>query len=280
MISAEQLLDEGRLDDALAELKQQVRNDAADPRYRTFLFQLLALQGDWGRALTQLEVAGDLDPGALVMVQTYREAIRCESLRADIFAGKRAPLVFGAPEPWVAMVLEALQLTAAGKQDKAAPLIIRAFEEAPASSGSLDGQPFAWIADADMRLGPILEAIVNGSYYWIPFHRIKSIRIETPEDLRDLVWMPTFFTWANGGETVGLIPTRYAGSEHSPDPQIRMARKTDWQETAENVYLGLGQRTLTTDAGDFALMDVRSVDLHTGDADSTETAADTDPPDG
>lgn len=279
-MSAEQLLSEGRIEDALAELKQQIRKDASNARYRTFLFQLLALQGDWERALTQLDVAGDLDPGTLPMVQTYREAIRCESLRAEIFAGRRAPLIFGDPKPWLALVLEALQLTAAGQHDKAAPLRAQAFAAAPATAGKLNGQAFDWIADADMRLGPILEAIVNGSYYWIPFHRIRSIRIEAPADLRDMVWMPAFFTWANGGETVGLIPTRYVGSEHSPDPQIRMARRTDWQEASQDVFLGLGQRMLTTDAGDFALMDLRSIELNSSGGDEAEETTDTGAPDG
>lgn len=275
---AELLLSEGRLDDALAELKQQVRDDAASPRHRIYLFQLLALQGDWKRALTQLEVSGELDPGALAMVQTYREAIRCELLRAEIFAGRRSPLIFGDPEPWMALVLEALQLTATGRHEKAEPLRNQAFASAPATPGSVDGQPFEWIADADMRLGPMLEAIVNGHIYWIPFHRIRSVQVEAPADLRDLVWMPAFFTWANGGESVGLIPTRYPGSEQNPDPQIRMARRTDWQEFSKDVFLGQGQRMLATDAGDFALMDIRSLDLDTNE--ESEAAVDTDMPDG
>ncbi len=277
-MSAEQLLSEGRLDDALAELKQQVRNDAANGKYRTFLFQLLAVQGDWQRALTQLDVAGELDPGALSMVQTYREAIHCELLRADIFAGRRSPLIFGEPEHWLALALEALQLTASGQHDKAEPLREQAFADAPATPGTIDGQAFEWIADADIRLGPILEAVINGSYYWVPFHRIRTIRIEAPEDLRDMVWMPAYFTWANGGEAVGLIPTRYPGSELSTDQLVRMARKTEWLEPAPNVFLGQGQRMLSTDSGDFALMDIRSIELST-EAEPTETP-DAEPPDG
>jgi type VI secretion system protein ImpE len=274
------MLSEGRLDDALAELKQQVRKDAANARYRIFLFQLLAIQGDWARALTQLEVAGELDPGALAMVQTYREAIRCELLRAEIFSGRRSPLIFGDPEPWLALVLEALQLTAADRHEQAEPLRTRAFAEAPATSGALDEQGFEWIADADMRLGPILEAIVSGRFYWVPFHRIKSIRIEAPADLRDMVWMPAFFTWANGGESAGLIPTRYPGSERNPDPQVRMARKTDWRDVSPNVFLGQGQRMFATDAGDFSLMDIRSVELNVDGEQEGVTTAVADPPDG
>jgi type VI secretion system protein ImpE len=260
-MAAEQLLGEGRLDDALAELKQQVRADAANPKHRIFLFQLLAVLGDWERAGTQLEVAGDLDPSALAMVQTYREALRCEVLRSQIFDGKRSPLVFGDPERWLALLLEALQLTAAGEDAKSAPLRDEAFGAAPATGGLIDGQRFDWIADADLRLGPVIEAIINGRYYWVPFHRIRTIEVEPPVDLRDIVWMPAHFTWANGGDTVGLIPTRYPGSEASPDSNIRLARRTDWLEPLPGMYVGQGQRMLATDSGEYPLMDVRLVEL-------------------
>ena len=71
--------------------------------------------------------------------------------------------------------------------------------------------------------------------------------------------MPAHFQFANGGEAVGVIPTRYSGSESADDTHIRLARKTVWKEDAPDVFFGLGQRILTTDAGEHALMDVRSI---------------------
>jgi type VI secretion system protein ImpE len=134
---------------------------------------------------------------------------------------------------------------------------------APTTSGNVDENPFDWIADADTRIGPCVEAILNGSYYWIPFHRIHSIAIEPPEDLRDLVWTPAYFTWSNGGQSVGLIPTRYPGSHTSDDPKIRLSRKTQWEEHEGDVFLGLGQRILATDSNEYSLMDVREIKLNT-----------------
>ncbi len=263
-MSAEESLKEGNLKEALTQLQDQIRKDPADAKLRTFLFQLLSVMGQWDRALTQLNVSGDIDPGALAMVQTYREALTCEVYRRDVFTGKRTPLVFGDPEQWVALLLEALKLTGLGEYAKAADLRDQAFEQAPMTSGSLNGEPFEWIADADSRLGPMLEAVVNGRYYWIPFHRIKILVVEEPQDLRDRVWMPGFFTWANGGETVGLIPNRYPGSEESDDDLISLARRTDWIEEAGGTFLGAGQRTLATDGGEYALMDIRTIELDTG----------------
>lgn len=279
---AEQSLREGKLQDSLAQLQQQVRKEPANPKYRVFLFQLLAVLGQWDRALTQLNVAGELDAGTLAMVQTYREALRCEVLRAQIFAGRRSPMVFGRPEPWIALLIEALRLGAEGRDAESEQVRGEAFAAAPVTAGSItvaaapeepsEPTPFAWIADADPRLGPVLEAVINGRYSWVPFHRVRTIVVETPADLRDVVWTPVQLTLANGGQTVALIPTRYPGSEASADPLLRLARKTEWSEPAAGSPVGLGQRMLATDAGEYPLMDIRRIDLDSA-ADESVAAA-------
>lgn len=267
-MDAQQSLSEGKLEEVLLQLQEVIRNDPSNVKHRVFLFQLLTVLGQWERALTQLNLIGELDEGALAMVQTYREAILCERLRKEIFAGKRTPLVFGQPEQWMALLFDALRLTAEGQYARSQDVRYQAFELAPATKGSI-GEPqqqtFEWIADADSRMGPMLEVIINGRYYWLPFHRIRAINIEAPEDMRDQVWMPAYFTLANAGETVGLIPTRYFGSEDSEDNQIRSAHKTIWQEFDADFYQGLGQRMLATDSGEYSLMDLRRIDFDTGE---------------
>jgi type VI secretion system protein ImpE len=265
-VSAEQTLRDGRPDQALEELKQAVRQNPADSKLRIFLFQLLAVQGQWSRALAQLNTAAELDPSALVTAQMYREVLHCEALRAEVFSGKHSPLIFGQPPEWIGLLVEALRLTTQGQHEAGQRLRNQALEAAPATSGTVDGRSFAWIADADLRLGPVLEAVVAGRYFWVPIENIQSIRFEQPSDLRDLVWLPAQFTWANGGQAIGVIPTRYPGSEASPDPLIRLARKTEWLETDAGLNVGLGQRLLATDEEDIALLDVRQIDLDTGDA--------------
>ncbi|MBQ5963910.1 type VI secretion system accessory protein TagJ [Massilia sp. ZL223] len=252
---AQQLVREGKLEAALAALQEAVRKDAADARLRIFLFQLLAVMGQWSRALTQLNVVAELDVAALPMVQTYRPAIQCEALRAEIFAGKRAPVIFGEPQPWLAQLIDALSYEAA-QPERAAQAREQALAAAPASPGSIDGQPFTWLADADMRLGPVLEAIVNGRYFWIPLCRIASVELEPPSDLRDIVWTAATFTWTNGATTVGLIPTRYSVTPAVADGELLMARRTDWVDEVPR-----GQRLLVSDAGDHPLMDTRRIVL-------------------
>jgi type VI secretion system protein ImpE len=264
-MTAEESVRAGRLDEALADLQAQVRKQPADPRLRIFLFQLLCVLGQWDRALNQLKVASEMDPNAATMMATYKEVLRCEMLRAEVFAGKQTPLLFGQPAEWMALLLEALRLTGQGKYEEAVPLRERAFEAAPTTAGSVDGQAFEWIGDADPRIGPMLEAIVNGRYYWIPFNRLSEISVEKPVDLRDVAWMPVTLTLANGGETVALVPTRYPGTEAAGNPALTMARGTEWVDKPGGTQVGLGQRVLATDQGEYALMDVRVIALSGSD---------------
>ena len=260
--AAEQALSDGDAAGAVTLLQAQIRSQPADPKLRVFLFQLLCVLGDWSRALNQLGVAGELDASTLAMVQTYREAIHCETLREQVFEGLKAPLLFGEPEAWVALLIEALLREGRGEHDIASRLRAQAFEQAPVTPGRAQGEgdpvPFQWIADADMRIGPVLEAGVNGRYYWIPFARLTTVTIEAPVDLRDRVWMPAHLTLSNGGEVVALLPTRYAGSQLT-DPLIALARKTEWHEPRPGLFVGSGQRMFATDTADLALMDLRSI---------------------
>lgn len=244
---------------ALQALQARVRANPADAKDRVFLFQLLAILGQWDRALTQLNVAGDLDPGTLVLRQMYRQALEGEAVRRSVFETGSAPLVLGEPAPWMAALIEALRLATQGHFDKAAELRGQALADAPTSSGAVDGRRFEWIADADSRLGPCLEIILDGKYMWAPFDRVQSIRMEAPTDLRDLVWTQAIVTWANGGRTPVLIPTRYAGVDASHDNTLLMARRTEWQEQPGATYFGSGQRIFATDAGEYPLLETREI---------------------
>lgn len=278
-MSAEQaraLLADGQPAAALEALQQAVRSHAADPKLRTFLFQLLCVLGQWPRAADQLKVCGELDASTLAMVHTYGAALACETAREAVFAGRAAPHVFGPPAPWVALLAQALQLDAAGHGSKAADARRQAFDMAPVSSGTLDGEPFAWLADADSRLGPVLEVIINGRYGWLPLPHLSRIELEPVADLRDLVWAAAQITFVNAAQTVALLPVRYDGSAAAADAALQMARRTEWlalpgsgegDDAHEAQFRGLGQRVLTTDLGDRGLLEVRSLHLDALSAD-------------
>jgi type VI secretion system protein ImpE len=248
---------------ALASLTAAVKAAPAKAPLRIFLAQLLCVLGQWERAHTQLNVVADMDPSTAPMREMVGHALRCERMRAAVFAGQRSPMVFGQPEEWLALLIESLLVGAKGEAAASAALAERAFDAAPATRGQIDGQPFEWIADADSRLGPVLEAMINGRYYWVPFNRLSKIAFETPTDLRDRVWLPAQLGFANGGEAIAMIPTRYPGSEQSEDGQILMAGRTEWRDLGNDRFAGIGQRVLVTDNGEVDLLSLHLIEMST-----------------
>lgn len=261
-MQAEEYLKTGDLEKALATLTEEIRSNPAKVELRIFLFQLLSVLGQWDRAITQLNVAAEMDSDALLMAQVYRPALNCEVLRSSVFRGQRTPLIFGEPLEWMVWLTQVPGLIASGNHKAAVELRNKAFDAASQISGRINGQEFAWIADADTRLGPTLEAIINGKYYWIPFERIREIRIDEPVNLRDVIWTSATFTWSNQGQAVGLIPSRYPGSEEDgQDSSFRMGRKTEWRDLGNDLFIGIGQRMLATDQGEYPLLEIREVVL-------------------
>ena len=261
IMTAAELIRDGRLKDGLAALQAEIRQHPADARLRVFLFQLECVLGRLDKALTQLQVVASLNAETMLLAQIFRPVIACELLRREVFAGRRTPLIFGEPAEWIGLLVQACGLVAEGRHGAAAELRERAFDAAPTTAGNVDGQAFEWIADADSRLGPMLEMILEGKYYWVPFARIAKLAIEKPTDLRDMVWVPAQFTWTNGGAVSAHIPVRYPDTENAEDEAVRLARKTTWNEPAPGCYLGCGQRLLATDAGDYPLLDCRFLEL-------------------
>ena len=284
MQKAEELLREGKLEEALAALQDQVRAEPAKADLRMFLFQILSIMGNWERAITQLNVAAEMDAEKLLVAEICRPALQSEAFRTAVFEGQKMPLVFGEPEEWVGWLIQANQLVAQGEWTAAAELRDKAFEAAPAVAGTVNGKPFEWIADMDNRLGPILEAVVDRKYFWVPLTRIKAIRIEKPVALRNMVWAEAQFTWANGGTAPGLIPTRYPGSEAAADTALRLARGTHWTERDAGYFLGLGQRMFATDIGEFSLLEIRNIvlanDAAAGPGQENEAPPQAEPSDG
>lgn len=249
----------GHLAEALAAAKDAVRKAPSDAKHRSVLFQLYCVQGNWEGAETQLKLVSDLDAETTMWVGVCEKVLTCEAARRGVFEGGNAPTLFGKPPEWVGGTVEAFRLAREGNWTAAAASQAHALEAAPATAASVNGQNVAWIADGDSRLGPLLEAFVDGKYYWIPFEHIRELNMRPRTHLMDSIWAPADFRWTNEGAASGYIPTRYPGSEKSADPAIQLSRKTEWSERAESYFSGLGHRMFVTDAAEFNLAEVQAV---------------------
>ncbi len=266
----------GSLAHQLQELQSQIKRDASSAKLRTHLFQLLCVMGNWQRALAQLQVSAQLDALGIPMAQMYREAIRCEMFRVEVFSGKRTPQVMGKPPAWTGLLIEALRHDGAGNAVSANNLRYQALDEAEPRACNIDGVECEWISDGDSRLGPVCEVFANGQYYWVPFESCAALKIEKPVDMRDLVWAPAELILPNEGRVPALIPTRYPETaaliREDADP-LKLSRITEWLEQGSDQWFGLGQRAWMTNVGEHALLDTRSITMNAAEAALTEPVA-------
>ena len=259
MADADALFRDGDLDGARAALVEIVKSRPADEQARMFLFQLLALAGEWDKARTQLNALAQISGEAQMLGVTYGQAIEAEKQRAAVFAGSvDMPLLYG-EDGWAKGVAQAISLLARGDTAGAEAARDAAFDQAPDMPGSLDGVAFEWIADADGRFGPTFEAILGGKYGLIPFDQITGIKSDGPQDLRDTVWYPVQISFRNGQSAAAFLPARYPGTETAGDTPQRIGRATGWTDRDWGQE-GVGQRLwATSDGDDRALLELRKL---------------------
>ena len=257
----QELLKVSDIPGAIAVVKAAIRKSAADEDLRFLLFQLGALAGDWEMAANQVAAYSELNGRQSPLPFVLRRLIAAEVDRENVFAGKAAPVLFGEPNGWLTTLVQALGPAAAENYDGAFELRQRALSEAPANSGTIDGKPFEGLMDGDSRLGPVLEAIMDGKYYWVPFSCIRSLVINPPTQLRDVVWAAAALTLTNDAVVPAHIPVRYPGAQRWADGELKMARSTDWQSPAEGFYQGLGQRMFLSKDGEVSLLDLRNLEF-------------------
>jgi protein involved in temperature-dependent protein secretion len=245
---ADKLVKSGDLDGARAALVEVVRASPGDVAARMFLFQLLALGGEWDKAKTQLATLAQLSPEAQMLAVVYGQAIDAERERAEVFAG-RAKARQHVAAAWVDGLIEAIEHFAHGRDAEGVAARDAAFDAAPDGAGTIDGLDFDWIADGDGRFGPCFEAIIGGRYGLQAFDQVERIESAGPGDLRDLLWYPVQIAFRNGQSIAALLPARYPQGDATPTAEQRLARTTDWQDATWGPA-GLGQHLWTLSDGE------------------------------
>ena len=222
------------------------------------LFQWLCVVGDWPRALKQLQVATQLAPDFAQSAHVYRDLIRAEIFRQEVFKGTREPGALLPAPLWLSRLRTAVALTDSGELEAADYSRHLALSEVPVSPGNHDGSAFAWITDTDTRLGPTCELISAGRYAWLPFAQLRKLEMAPVAGLLDLIWRPVTAALMDGMVIRGFVPVRYPGSEEGSDA-VRLSRETQWMEVGQTGVIARGQKTWMTDAGDIGLLDVTTL---------------------
>ncbi len=231
MSSPKELFHSGHLKEAITALGALLRDNPADARSRTFLFELLCFAGEYDRAEKHLNVlatgSGQAEMGAVL----YLSAIHAAREREAMFEKGTFPT-------------------------EAVPLSLK---------GTLNGEPFEAVEDTDPRLGARLELFAAGAYLWIPFVHIESIQIEAPKRLRDTLWAPAIVRTGPSfkGQELGevLIPVISPSSCHNPNGNIALGRATEWLEVDGGDPVPVGLKMLSVDGEEFSYLEIRNLEF-------------------
>ena len=255
------LLDEGKLSEALAEVKQEVKAHPTDVQLRTLLFELLSVFGDWEGGKRQLDVIAHQDTSSALAIEVYQQVLKAEEKRQQVLQGEKEPDFFFHKPPYVQCHLDALTFLRMGKAEGAKVLLDQAEQQRPSCAGRVDGQAFSEFLDGDDRLSSFLEVIVHESYAWVPFEHIKHLSVSTPKHLRDLIWVQADIEGVDGPIGPVFIPVLYSNSALSDNDQVRLGRMTQWESLGAGVTVGLGQRLFFVDEQDRGLLEVRDLEF-------------------
>lgn len=244
---------------AIDDAATRLRKHPAKEDLRWLLFQLLCLEGDWTRALKQLQIWASLDSEHLREAQMLRELLRAESYRAEVMKGRKQPGSLDAPAAWASLLIQAAAAMAAGHTERADKLRRQALDSAPDTPGHANPGPgFTWIGDSDSRLGPICELMFSGGYRWLPFASIASLSFPPVARALDLVWRPCKVTLRDSTVLSAFMPSRYPLTQGETDAQ-KLGAVTMWHDHSETTIAGVGQRTWITDTGEIAMLNVLSM---------------------
>ena len=218
----------GRLGDAVEALGIELRHHPADARRRAFLFELLCFQGQYERAVKQLDVLGSASQEAGLGALLYKGAIRAQREREALFADRAFPI-----------------------------------DPAPAVRGTLNGRPFTSLVDADPRIGARLECFAAGKYLWLPLAHVATVTMAAPATLRDTLWPRVTVRTGPSvrdlelGEV--LLPVLAVGSAAHPDDAVRLGRMTDWVRDDDGTEVPLGLKCWLVDGEEFPLLELREL---------------------
>jgi type VI secretion system protein ImpE len=233
-MTPQQLLQAGKLDEAIQAASAEVRDNPQDTKRRTFLFELLCFAGDLDRAEKHLDLAAQGSQPAEMGALLYHAALHAERTRHDLFSKKQYPMPKGDAESGDLSI-------------------------------TINGKLYHSLIDADPRIGANLEVFAAGSYMWIPFALLNSIEIAPPKRLRDLLWLPARVRTSDKyqerelGEVLLPVLTPFA-SRHA-DSNVRLGRATLWEESEDGETIPVGQKILFADDDELPILEIRNIQI-------------------
>ncbi|MBV8188059.1 MAG: SciE type virulence protein [Alphaproteobacteria bacterium] len=245
---AGRLFREGKLGDAITAANAAVRKSPSDIGARVLLAELLLFAGNTDRVDVVLDACADLEPTAAVVVAEFRQLLRGEIARRQLFGEGRVPEFLGEPNAAQRLSLAALVALRGGDTAEAAKLAGQAEEARIHPSGTMGDSSFDDMRDADDMLATCFEVITTtGKYFWISPERVATLECHPVKRPRDLFWRRATMQVSDGPDGDVYLPTIYPPlqADRELGDALRLGRATDWLQIGDNgPTRGLGAVTL------------------------------------
>src|SRR5215467_2176720 len=147
----------GKLDAAVAAAQAAVRKSPTDLNARVLLGELLAFAGNLERADVVLDAASAIDPTAAMVVAEFRQLIRADMARRQLFRDGRVPEFLADPTETQRLQLAALVALRAGDLAEATRQAEAAEAARPRVAGEHNDTAFDDLRDADDLLAGSFE---------------------------------------------------------------------------------------------------------------------------
>ncbi|HUN44777.1 MAG TPA: type VI secretion system accessory protein TagJ [Acetobacteraceae bacterium] len=254
--TASSLFRAGKLTEAIAVAQATLRKAPTDLNARVLLAELLCFGGNLERADVILDAASTIDPSSALVVAEFRQLVRADMARRQLFRDGRVPEFLGEPTETQRLQLAALVAWRAGDLADAAQQSVAAEAARPHCAGKHNDTAFDDMRDIDDLLAGTLEVLTTtGKYYWVPTERLISVAFHAPKRPRDLLWRRASVSVDAGPDGDVYVPVVYAGDDTATEAQ-RLGRETDWLQTEGGPVRGVGQRVFLLGEADLAIMDL------------------------
>ena len=261
-MTATELFQQGRLQQAIDAQLQEVKAHPADNGKRLFLFELLVFAGELDRARRQIEAVAYEDPQLELATGQYRKLLDAEQKRHKLRESGPSPRFLTPPPEHARLRLEALENLRLRRPTEAKALLEQADDKAPELKGTLNDKPFNVLRDCDDLFGSVLEMVVQGEYYWVPLEEITNLSVREPKNPRDLIWAPARVELKQGSGGDVFLPALYPGSHASADDTLRLGRATDWTSDDNGPVRGIGARQLLVEDDAVNLVECRELRIN------------------
>jgi type VI secretion system protein ImpE len=261
-VNINDLLEAGKLAEAITAATDAVRQQPTDPGRRVVLAELLCFTGALERADNHLDAVAHDDPAVMAGIQAVRHLIRGEQARQEFFTAGRVPSFRSRPEGALRALLEASVRLREGAAEEAVRMLEGVEAQRVQVSGTCKGKAFHDFRDLDDMTCCVIEIITSrGDYYWIPIEQIDALEFQAPTRLRDLLWRRTHMTVRDGPDAEVFLPVLYPGAAQEQDEQLRLGRATDWRGGGTTPTRGVGQRTFLVGDEAIPILELESVEF-------------------